>query len=42
LGIAKNRGEARRDWVSFHRFDISGSREDTLVTETVQYLKGRK
>jgi hydroxymethylbilane synthase len=42
LGIAKNRGEARRDWVSFHRFDISGSREDTLVAETVQYLKGRK
>jgi hydroxymethylbilane synthase len=42
LGIAKNRAEARRDWVSFHRFDISGSREETLVAETVQYLKGRK
>ncbi len=39
LGIARNRREGRRDWVSFHRFDICGTDEDTLVAETVGFFK---
>ncbi len=41
LGKAMNRGEGLRDWVSFHRFDISGTDEETLVAETVRFFKGR-
>lgn len=41
LGEAKNRQEARRDWVCYHRFDILGTDAQTLVAKTVQYFKGR-
>ncbi len=42
LGIARNRAEARRDWIGFHRFDISGSDEETLVAETVRYFRAKQ
>ncbi len=41
LGKTTHRGDGRRDWVSFHRFDISGTDEETLVAETVRFFKGR-
>lgn len=41
LGQARNRGEGRRDWVAFHRFDICDVDEETLVSKTVGYLKER-
>lgn len=42
LGLTENRGEGRRDWLGFHRFDISGTDEHTLVAETVGFFKAKK
>ncbi|MBY0371758.1 hydroxymethylbilane synthase [bacterium] len=40
LGAYQMSGEARRDWVSFRRFDISLEDEDALVAQVVAHFRG--
>ncbi len=39
LGLLRDKGSKTHDWTGFHRFDISGSEEQTLVDQTVSFFK---
>lgn len=42
LGVSAERKTAKHTWRSFHRFDISHTLEQGIISETVNYLKGQQ
>jgi len=39
LGLMRDKNQPKHEWLSFHRFDISGLEEQTLVDQTVAFFK---
>lgn len=41
LGVEEGRGQGAPRWTDFHRFDILGTVEQTLVSQTVEHFRSR-
>ncbi|MFM8269809.1 MAG: hydroxymethylbilane synthase, partial [Pseudomonadota bacterium] len=41
LGVEEGRAQGNPQWTDFHRFDILGTVEQTLVSQTVEYFRSR-